>query len=175
MAYDMVRHVKSTIVRCLSRWLTSLAPTNEESAWAQWGKNLRRKKIISQLLVMWHVWLVWILTTKQKFMKRVENFERYVSSLAITCWFVNQTVFVLLCSLVILDLFFKRFYSPDIYPFQLFLHWTLIVCSFVFEWRNLLGIWNDARLVFILCGMVFYGTVAKIIFQVFNISTQYSL
>jgi hypothetical protein len=27
------------------------------------------------------------------------------------------------------------------------------------------------RLVFILCGTVFYGTVAKIIFQMFNIST----
>ncbi len=27
---------------------------------------------------MWHVWLVWILTTKHKSLKRVENFERYV-------------------------------------------------------------------------------------------------
>ncbi len=27
---------------------------------------------------MWHVWLVWILTTKRKFLKRLENLERYV-------------------------------------------------------------------------------------------------
>jgi hypothetical protein len=30
------------------------------------------------VLVTWHMWLVWILTTKRKSMKRVENFERYV-------------------------------------------------------------------------------------------------
>ena len=32
------------------------------------------------------------------------------------------------------------------YPFQFVPHWTLIVCSFIFEWRNLLGIWNDAQI-----------------------------
>ncbi len=37
-------------------------------------------------------------------------------------------------------------------------------------------VWTESnQLVFILCGTVFYGTVAKIIFQVFNISTLYFL
>ncbi len=40
---------KSTFVWYICKRLTSLAPTNEESAWAQWGKNLYRKKIISHL------------------------------------------------------------------------------------------------------------------------------
>ncbi len=37
-----------------------------------------KKWSLNWVLVMWHVWLVWILTTKHKFLKRVENFERYV-------------------------------------------------------------------------------------------------
>jgi hypothetical protein len=41
-------------------------------------KNLYRKKSLNWVLVMWHMWLVWILTTKHKFLKRVENLERYV-------------------------------------------------------------------------------------------------
>jgi hypothetical protein len=45
---------------------------NEENTFI--GKKLSLKWV----LVMWHVWLVWILTTKHKSMKRVENFERYV-------------------------------------------------------------------------------------------------
>ena len=74
-----VRRTKSTFVRYLPRRLASLAPTNEESAWAQWEKNFYRiKKSLNEVLVMWHVWLVWILTTKHKSMKRVENLERYV-------------------------------------------------------------------------------------------------
>jgi hypothetical protein len=38
---------------------------------------------------------------------------------------------ILLCLLIILELIFKRFYSPDIYPFDLFriepliVHWYL--------------------------------------------------
>jgi hypothetical protein len=39
----------STFVRYISRQLTTLAPTNEESAWAQSGKNFIGKKITSQL------------------------------------------------------------------------------------------------------------------------------
>ncbi len=35
----LVRCAKSTFVRYLSRQLTSLAPTNEESAWASWEKK----------------------------------------------------------------------------------------------------------------------------------------
>jgi hypothetical protein len=43
-------------------------------------KTFIGKKIISQLSAcdVTGVWLVWILTTKHKSMKRVENFERYV-------------------------------------------------------------------------------------------------
>ncbi len=43
---------------------TTPTPTNEESAWAQWGKNLKRKKMIHLLSQMKsHMWLVWIPTT----------------------------------------------------------------------------------------------------------------
>ncbi len=38
---------------------------------------------------------------------------------------------ILLCLLVILDLFFKLFYSPDIYPFGLFRIEPLIVHSYL--------------------------------------------
>jgi hypothetical protein len=41
-------------------------------------KHLIGKKIISHLSASDVMWLVWILTTKRKSMKRVENFERYV-------------------------------------------------------------------------------------------------
>jgi hypothetical protein len=75
------------------------------------------------------------------------------------------------------------------------LHWCCIFCSMVYHIiRGLVhasstrakmptnqlhdasngngnGEGNGNRLIFILCGTVFYGTVAKIIFQVFNIST----
>ncbi len=37
-------------VKYLSRQLTALAFTNEESAWAQWGKNHIGKKIVSHVL-----------------------------------------------------------------------------------------------------------------------------
>ncbi len=97
---------------------------------------------------MWHVWLVWILTTKRKSMKRVENLERYV---IFSCYYSLILLirrFVLLCSLVILDLIFKRFYSLDNYPFQFVPHWTLIVYSFIFECRNLLGIKMIPRVLF---------------------------
>ncbi len=36
-------------VRYISRWLTSLVPTNEESSWFNEEKNHVGKKIISQL------------------------------------------------------------------------------------------------------------------------------
>ncbi len=88
---------------------------------------------------MWHVWLVWIPPTKRNSMKRVENFERYV---IFSCYYSLILLirwFVLLCLFVILDLIFKWFYSLDNYPFQFVPHWTLIVYSFVFECRNLLG------------------------------------
>ncbi len=37
-----------------------------------------KKWSLNWVLVMWHVWLVRILTTKHKFLKRVKNLERYV-------------------------------------------------------------------------------------------------
>jgi hypothetical protein len=121
----------------------SLAPTNEESAWAQWGKNLYRKKIVSQLSACDVTRVVSLDTINQVYVYE-ESGELYeICNLLffITRWFVNQMVLVFLCSFIILDLFFKRCYSPDNYLFQFVPHWTLIVCSFVFEWRNLLGIW----------------------------------
>jgi hypothetical protein len=117
----------------------------------QYGLNeektfIGKKYSLYWVLVMQHVWLVWILPTKHKFLKRVENLERYVifSCHYLLILLINSFSFaVLTCHL---DLIFKRFYSLDIYPFQFIPHWTLIVCSFVFEWRIFLGIWNDAQI-----------------------------
>ncbi len=39
---------------------------------------IRKNWSLNWVIVMWHVWLVWILTTKRKFLKRVENLKRYV-------------------------------------------------------------------------------------------------
>ncbi len=96
-------------------WPTTLAPKNEESAWAQWGKNLYRKKLsLNWVLVTWHVWLVWILTTKRNSLKRVETCQKkhFIS------W-----LFYYVYSLLI----FKRFYSLNVYPFDLFCIEPLIV------------------------------------------------
>ncbi len=55
---------------------TALAPTNEES-WAQWGKKpYRRKNNLSIESSEVYVWLVWILTTKRKSLKRVETCQK---------------------------------------------------------------------------------------------------
>ncbi len=57
---NLVRRAKSTFVRYLSRRLTSLSPTNEESSWLNEENNLIGKKIVSRMsAVTWHVWLVW--------------------------------------------------------------------------------------------------------------------
>ncbi len=40
---------KSMFVRYICKRCVSLIPTNEESAWAKWGKNLFRKEIVSKL------------------------------------------------------------------------------------------------------------------------------
>ncbi len=63
-------------------------------------------------------------TNKQAYVSEESGELREICNLLLSLLvdFTNQTVFVLLCSLVILDLFFKRFYSPDIYPFQFVLH-----------------------------------------------------
>jgi hypothetical protein len=56
---------------------TTLAPTTEES-WAQWGKTLEEINNLSIELNEVYVWLVWILTTKRKSLKRVETcHEKY--------------------------------------------------------------------------------------------------
>jgi hypothetical protein len=94
---------------------------------------------------MWRVWLVWILTTKHKSMKRVENFERCV---IFSCYYL-------------LILLIKRFLFCCVHLlFRFILQMVLLYgylslsicsalnpdCSFVFEWHNLLGIWNDAQI-----------------------------
>jgi hypothetical protein len=103
---------------------------------------------------MWHVWLVWILTTKRKSLKRVENLERYV---IFTCYY-----------LLILSI--KRFLCCCVHLLSRFILQTVLLsrylsssicsalnpdCSFVFEWPKFLGIWNDAQIfVFVECTFV---------------------
>ncbi len=79
----------------------TLAPTNEESSWDQWGKNLIRKNYLSFELGEMNVWLVWILTTKHKSLKRVETCQKKHFNFWLFCY-VNlffrinlQTVFTL--------------------------------------------------------------------------------
>jgi hypothetical protein len=91
-------------------------------------KTFIGKKSLNWVLVMWPVWLVWILTTKRKSLKWLENFERYVTFSC--CYSLIVLIKCFFCFFVFthyLDLFFKRFYSPDIFPLQLVPHWTLIV------------------------------------------------
>ncbi len=98
---------------------------------------------------MWQVWLVWM----HKFLKRVEDFERYVifswsySLILLIKWFLFCCVhllfrFILWTVLLRIFILFNLFcLNPD--------------CSFIFEWRNLLGIWNDAQIfVFAECTFV---------------------
>ncbi len=64
----------------LSRQLTRHLPPQMKN---QHGLNeektfIGKKWPLNWVLVMWHVWLVWILTTKCKSLKRVENLERYL-------------------------------------------------------------------------------------------------
>jgi hypothetical protein len=100
----------------------TLAPTNEES-WAQWGKNPYRKNNLSIESSEVNVWLVWILTTKRKSLKRVETCQKRAFHFLIVCY-VNS---------------FFRFnlsngvYSLDIYtyPFNLFRIEPLIVHSYL--------------------------------------------
>jgi hypothetical protein len=54
----------------------TLAPMNEESSWAQRGKNLIGKNNLSIESSEVNVWLVWILTTKRKSLKRVETCQK---------------------------------------------------------------------------------------------------
>jgi hypothetical protein len=110
-------------------------------------KNLYRKKqYLNWVLVMWHVWLVWKLTTKSKYMERVENFERYV---IFSCYYLLILLIkrFLFCCVHSLFRFILWTVSLSRYcPFQFVPNWTLIVCSFIFAWRNFLGIWYDAQI-----------------------------
>ncbi len=133
------------IVQYIYKRPPSRAPSNEESAWAQWGKNLNRKKqSLNWLLMMWHVWLVWILTTKRKSLERVENFERYI---IFSCYYLLiysiQMVFILLCLLVI-RLILQMVLLSGYSSFQ-FVSALNPDCSFVFDGRNSLGVWKDAK------------------------------
>ncbi len=96
-------------------------------------KTLYRKKIISQLSGCDVTCVVSLDTNNQVWVSKESGELREICNLLLSLLvdFTNQMVFVLLCSLVILDLFFKWCYSPDIYPFQFVPHWTLIVCSFI--------------------------------------------
>ncbi len=77
----------------------SLAPTNEESAWAQWGKNLYREKIISQLSVCDVTRVVSLDTNNQAWVyeENGELWEIFNLLLLLIVDFSNQMVFVLLC------------------------------------------------------------------------------
>ncbi len=111
---------------------TTLAPTNEES-WAQWGKNLIGEKGLSIELSEVNLWLVWILTTKCKSLKRVETCQKkHFNSwlfFYVNLFFQNQSS--------------NSFYSLDIY--------ILLICSalnpwlFICIWMTLFWsrVWKD--------------------------------
>ncbi len=149
----MVGHTKSTFVQYLSERLTSLAFMNEEPAWAQWGKTfLGKKQSLNWVLVMWHVWLVWILTTKHKPLKRVENFERYVIFSCYYSWILLFKRFLCCC----VHLWFRFILQTVLLSRNL----SFSICStlnpdysFVFECCNLPSIWNNAQ-IFVFAGSV---------------------
>ncbi len=100
---------------------------------------------------MWHMWLVWILTTKRKSLKRVENFERYV---IFSCYYllillIKQFLF---CCAHLLFRFILQ--TVLLFWYSSFSICSALIpdCSCVFEWRNLLGIGNDAQ-IFVFCGV----------------------
>ncbi len=74
IASDLVRHAKILLYCMEYRRPTTLAPMNEES-WAQWGKNLIGKNLSIESSEV-NVWLIWILTTKRKSLKRVETCQK---------------------------------------------------------------------------------------------------
>jgi hypothetical protein len=83
-------------------------------------KNLIGENNLSIKLSEVNVWLVWILTTKRKSLKRVETCQRRHFNSWLFCY-VN----------LLLELIFKWFYSPDIFPFDLFPIEPLIVHSYL--------------------------------------------
>ncbi len=119
--------------------------------------NLIGEKNLSQLSASDVTHVVSLDTNKQALVyeESGELWEVCYLLLLLLIDFVDQMVFILFCQLVTLEIIFKRFYSPDNYPFPFVPHWTLIVCSLVFEWCNPLGILNDAQsVVFAECTFV---------------------
>jgi hypothetical protein len=122
----------------------SIASRNEEFAWAQWGKNLSKEKIISQLSAC-EVTPVVSLDTDNlsvSLWREWRTLRNMSSSLVITHWsIINQTIFIIICLLVIWKTVLLSGYSamnPG--------------CSFVFEWRYFLGVWKNTK-IFILRGV----------------------
>ncbi len=99
---------------------------------------------------MWQVWLVWILTTERKSWKRVVNFERYVifSCCHLFILLIKQILFYYVHLL-------SRYILQTVFPSRYLSFSTCSalnpICSFVFEWRNFLGIWMMPRFSF--CGV----------------------
>ncbi len=108
-------------LRHLPPWMKNQHGLNEEKA------LIGKKMYFNWVLVMWHVWLVWILTTKHKSLERVENFERYV---IFSCYYLliysTQTVFILLC-LLIIRFILQMVLLWGYLSFLFVPHWTLIV------------------------------------------------
>ncbi len=133
IASDLVRHTKNTLVlyRVWSAYDTY--PHDEESSWAQWGKNFIGKKNLSIELSEVNMWLVWILTTKRKSLKRVEICQKKHFNFWLFCY-VNSFFRINLQT---------GFYSLDIY--------ILWICSalnpwlFVCIWMTLFWsrVWKD--------------------------------
>ncbi len=97
------------------------------------------------VLVVWHVWLVWILPTKCKSLKRVENFEIYVIFFCYYLFILLIKLFLFCC----VHLLFRLIHQTVL--LSRYLSFSICSalnpdCSFVFEWRNLLGIWYDAQI-----------------------------
>jgi hypothetical protein len=106
-------------------WPTTLTPTNEESPWAQWGKKLYRKlNDISIESSEVDVWLVWILTTKCKSLKRVETCQKKHFNFWLFCH-VNRSFRIKFQTVFTLWICISFWFVP---------HQTLD-CSFAFEWR----------------------------------------
>jgi hypothetical protein len=94
-----------------------------------------KKWSLNWVPVMWHVWLVWILTTKHKTLKRVENFERYVICSCHYLLILLNTRFLFCC----VYLLFRFIFQTDLLSGYLSSSICSTLnpdCSFLFEWHN---------------------------------------
>ncbi len=101
----------------------TVAPTNEESSWAQWGKNLIGKNNLSIESSEVNVWLVWMITTKHKSLKRVESCQKK---------HFDILLFAMLTRSFRIDL--QMVFTLRIYISFWFVLQCTLDCSFVFEW-----------------------------------------